>query len=43
MSYPGPSSCPYSPECVEGLFSEVRSLVTGAVSFERRSSCKVGL
>ena len=23
--YPsGPSSCPYSPECVEGVFSEVR-------------------
>jgi hypothetical protein len=20
---PGPSSCPYSPECVEGVFSEV--------------------
>jgi hypothetical protein len=23
-SYPGPTSCPYSPECVEGSFCEVR-------------------
>jgi len=24
ISYPGSSYCPYSPECVEGVFSEVR-------------------
>jgi hypothetical protein len=24
-SSPGPSSCPYSPECLEGEFTEVRT------------------
>ncbi len=37
---------PYSPECVEVRFSEVRSplgLVTGAVTLGRRASCRVAL
>ena len=36
---PGPSSSPYSPKCVEGVFSEVGyplDFVTLVVTFERR-------